>query len=83
MPPVFLQTYDHVERALTFLLWDERDVQPVMPVIYSGKGPGKRKIGEEKPIEKPAPVQVTPPVGQHGAPASGSARQVVAPERVR
>lgn len=67
---LLLQTYDHVERALTYLLWDQRNVQAVLPPLYTGKGPGKRKIGEPKPAEKPAVNQEVPAVDQHVAPLS-------------
>lgn len=66
----FLKVYSHVERALTFLRWNEGDVPLILPPIYTGKGPGKRKVGQKPEVTPPAQPAPAAAIGQHAAPAS-------------
>jgi hypothetical protein len=74
----FMRTYDHVRRAITFLRWDEGDVDQITPSLYAGRSNGrkKEKATEEQPANGPA-VPATPGGGgaaaAPGAPPGGGA----------
>ncbi|WP_200850180.1 hypothetical protein, partial [Klebsiella pneumoniae] len=34
---VFVQTYDEVRRAMTYVRWEEDDVDEIVPSLYAGR----------------------------------------------
>jgi hypothetical protein len=71
---LFAQSYDQVRRAISYLRWDNDDVDNIAPSLYGG-----RVVSRKKPDPQPSP---TPPVpapapGQPGA--MGSAAPAAAP----
>ena len=55
---LFLAAYEHAQRAVRFLRWQEEDWDTVAPSIYAANRSARRKDAEEEPTP-PAPV---PPV---------------------
>jgi hypothetical protein len=53
---LFLETYDEVRRAITFLRWHQDDADVFAPSLYSGRGNVRRK---DQPVQ-PAPAPVAP-----------------------
>ena len=40
---LFVSAYDHARRAVSFLRWDEDDVDQIAPSLYAGRTTGRRK----------------------------------------
>lgn len=53
---LFMNAYDQVRRAATYLRWDEGDADTIVPSLYAGRG--HRKVD---PAPVPAPAPATPP----------------------
>ncbi|HMI89019.1 MAG TPA: hypothetical protein VK550_33305 [Polyangiaceae bacterium] len=60
---LFVSAYDHARRAISFLRWNEEDVDKIAPSLYAGRTTGKRKNSDT-----PAARPVTPPEAAPGAP---------------
>jgi hypothetical protein len=54
---LFLNAYDQVRRAVTFLRWNEGDLDRIAPSLYSGRGNSNART---KPDPQPAPPPVAP-----------------------
>jgi hypothetical protein len=66
---LFLNAYDQVRRAVTFLRWDEDDIDRIAPSLYAGRGNSNaRPKPEPQPVVIPPAPPPTPPVV--GAPTS-------------
>jgi hypothetical protein len=70
---LFVQTYDHVRRAVSYLRWDQGDAEQIAPSLYAGRGTGKRK--EPKPANDapagPSPGKDAPPLPAASSDAKG------------
>ena len=44
---LFVNNYDQVRRAISFLRWNEGDVDDIIPSLYAGRSTGKRKNGSD------------------------------------
>lgn len=51
----FLQAYDEVRRALTFLRWKDDDVESIAPSLYAGRG-GRGKPGTDDALDGALPA---------------------------
>ena len=52
---LFVNAYDQVRRAVTFLLWDKSDLDRIAPSLYSGRGNSNaRPKSEPQPAASPA-----------------------------
>jgi len=67
---LFVKVYDQVRRAVSFLRWNEGDVDRIAPSIYAGRTSGRRKE-ETKSPSTPAPASPAP-TGASPAPAGSS-----------
>ena len=47
---LFIRAYDEVRRALSFLRWHEKDVESILPSLYSGLGGSKAKPDVTDPV---------------------------------
>ena len=54
---LFVRRYDQVRRAISFLRWDEEDVEHIAPSLYAGRG-GRPKKGD--PVAPVTPVAAAP-----------------------
>ena len=72
------RTYDQLRRMMTFLRWDEGDVDQILPSLFVGRGrkpandDGTDPTGPFTPIVEPfepAPVPVADPSPNNGGPA--------------
>jgi len=61
---LFARAYDQARRAITFLHWDQDDIDSIAPSLYSG-----RNTGHKKP-DAPQPVATAPAAGTPVAAAS-------------
>jgi len=66
---LFLNAYDQVRRAVSYLRWNEGDVDRIAPSLYSGRGNSNARPKPE-PQPGPSPVPPTPPVTGNSAAAS-------------
>jgi hypothetical protein len=68
---VFSRTYDQVRRVISYLRWNEDDVDSIAPSLYAGRGGSRRK-------DVPASTDVPPAAGVTPAPVApvGSAPSV-------
>ncbi len=71
---LFLNAYDEVRRAITFLRWKEDDLESVAPSLYSGRGNSnaRKKGGDTGPATDHTPVN-PPALAVPGAPAGTTA----------
>ena len=58
---LFVNRYDQVRRAISFLRWDEEDVEHIAPSLYAGRG-GRPKKGEPVTPVTPLPAAPSAPV---------------------
>jgi hypothetical protein len=65
---LFVSAYDHARRAVSFLRWNEDDVDQIAPSLYSGRGTGRRKN-----VDVPAARPATPSTESPKAPAPPNA----------
>jgi hypothetical protein len=49
---LFVRTYDHVRRAITYLRWEERDASRIAPSLYAGRSNGRRREVEAEPVSE-------------------------------
>jgi len=71
---LFVSAYDHARRAISFLRWNEDDVDQIAPSLYAGRTTGRRKNSDT-----PAGRPVTPPEGAPKAPSAPEASKPAAP----
>jgi len=52
-----VNAYDHVRRIISFLRWNEDDVDQIAPSLYAGRTTGRRKGTDVRATiaAKPAP----------------------------
>lgn len=62
----FIRTYDEVRRAMTFMRWEENDVDDFAPSLFAGRT--RKRDDEEEVIEPVAPVLD----GANGTPTNGT-----------
>jgi len=76
---LFVDSYDHARRALTFLRWKHDDIDQIAPSLYAGRGNTRRKADPQPPA--PPPTSPVPPgSGTVTAPSgTGVAGSVSAP----
>jgi hypothetical protein len=67
---LFVKAYDQARRAISYLRWEQGDVDSIAPSLYSGRGNVKRRA---EVIEAPAPVPVATPVAPVAAAHNGNA----------
>lgn len=68
---LFMNAFNQVRRALTYLRWDEGDLESILPALFNGrfKGASKAEVDEAVPPITPAPAQ---PSTNGGAVPTGS-----------
>jgi hypothetical protein len=67
---LFLNAYDEVRRAITFLRWNENDVERIAPSLYAGRGNSNtRKKTDDTPPTTGQPVAGAAPVAAPTAPS--------------
>jgi hypothetical protein len=71
---LFSNAYDQVMRVVSYLRWNEDDVDSIVPSLYAGRG--GRKKGTELPPTVPQPAPQTPPVVATPPAANGSTADV-------
>ncbi len=71
---LFVKAYDHARRAVSFLRWDEDDVDTIAPSLYAGRGTGHRKN-----VPPPAPTPPAPAPTPATTPANVSRVEASAP----
>lgn len=74
---LFSRSYDQVRRALTYLRWDDEDLEHICPSLYAGRG-GRRKEAPEPVVpatnaSTTAVDPVTPAAAASGAAIPGAA----------
>lgn len=57
---LFAQSYDQVRRAISYLRWNEDDLDRIAPALYGGRIVNRKK--EPQPVPPPVPAPVPPPV---------------------
>jgi hypothetical protein len=67
---LFLGTYDHARRAVSYLRWTHSDLDEIAPSLYSGRGNGNTRRKAE-PTPPPAPASA-PTSADPSAPKSAS-----------
>ncbi|MET0790729.1 MAG: hypothetical protein ABW061_04350 [Polyangiaceae bacterium] len=72
---LFTRAYDQVRRAITFLHWDEGDLDVLAPSLYAGRGNSNIRKKDEQPGPQPtvpgtAPAPGTAPVAGSGSGSS-------------
>ncbi len=73
---LFSRTYDQVRRAISYLRWDEEDVERIAPSLYAGRGGSRRK--DVTPTAPTTPPATTAPASPAAA-AAPSAPATAAP----
>ena len=70
---LFVKAYDHARRAVSFLRWNEDDVDTIAPSLYAGRGTGHRKnVPPPAPTPPaPAPTAATTPANVSRVEAPG------------
>jgi len=71
---LFVSAYDHARRAISFLRWNEDDVDQIAPSLYAGRTTGRRKNSDTQ-AARPA----TPPEGAPKAPGTSEAPKPATP----
>jgi hypothetical protein len=67
----FVRTYDHVRRAVSFLRWQEGDIETITPSLYAGRN--KRKASDVAAVNAQPPGSIDmPPAEPTGPHAGGS-----------
>jgi hypothetical protein len=67
---LFVNAYDQVRRAVSYLRWEERDVDEITPSLYAGRAaPKKRPDVPAPPPAPPAPFPAPNPGSPGGAPS--------------
>ncbi len=71
---LYVNAYDQVRRAISFLRWDEGDVDRIAPSLYAGRGGPKRKVDtqEDPAVTDPATPAAPGTPGAVGAAPAGS-----------
>src|SRR5262249_14133252 len=67
---LFANAYDQVRRAISYLRWNEDDVDDIAPSLYAGRGTGRKKPESVQPAPTPAPNPAPTPAP---APVNGGA----------
>jgi hypothetical protein len=70
---LFVKSYDQVRRAISFVRWNERDVETIAPSLYAGR---KRKDSSQEP-EAPTPLPPIVGPGTGDAPVAPQAGEPV------
>ncbi len=71
---LFLNAYDEVRRAISFLRWKEDDAERIAPSLYSGRGNSNaRKKRADTPTGTDHPVEKAPSEPAPGAPTTAIA----------
>ena len=61
---LLVNAYDEVRRALTFINWQQDNVEAIAPTLYAASGRGRRKAEDKPAADAPAaPVAAQPPTG--------------------
>lgn len=68
------KAYDQARRAVTFLRWEQGDVDDIAPSLYAGRGGSKRRATETTNVPTPAP-SAQPNGQQPAAPSATPAGQ--------
>ncbi len=61
---LFVTAYDQARRAVSFLRWNEGDVDDIAPSLYAGRGTGRRKPPTPPAPTPPAPGPIAPTATQ-------------------
>jgi hypothetical protein len=69
---LFVNAYDQARRGLSFLRWNEGDVDQIAPSLYGGRNTGRRKTDPNAPSPSPAPA--AEPGASTAAPAAPAVR---------
>jgi len=72
---LFSRSYDQVRRAISFLRWDNDDLDQICPSLYAGRGGSRRK---EAPTPDPTPT-TTPSTPGSTTHVAGSTAPATAP----
>jgi hypothetical protein len=59
---LFVKAYDQVRRAISYLRWDEDDLEQIAPSLYiAGRASGRKKTDSPDPTPAPGPTPPTSP----------------------
>jgi hypothetical protein len=75
---LFVNAYDEIRRAVSYLRWKEDDVDNIAPSLYAGRASSKKKTDVPAPTP-PAPAPTVPPAPAGTAPVPGAATPVATP----
>jgi hypothetical protein len=67
---LFVQAYDEVRRPVTYVRWEEGDVDEIVPSLFAGRTRTRDDEDAIAPIPNGAPTNVAAPIppGMPGAP---------------
>ena len=71
---LFVNTYDQIRRVISYLRWNEGDVDQIAPSLYAGRNTGRRKSPDPQPTTPATPSVPTAPSAStpaNGAPPVG------------
>lgn len=73
----FLRVYDHVERGVTFVAWENKEYEKIVPTLYANRGKRRANGHAEDELEPTLPVTpVVPATTTAGStPATGTANR--------
>jgi len=60
---LFVSAYDHARRAVSFLRWNEEDVDEIAPSLYAGRTTGRKKTPDTQVARPPTAADPKAPVG--------------------
>jgi hypothetical protein len=74
---LFANAYDQVRRAISYLRWNEDDIDDIAPSLYAGRGTGRKKPDAPQPTPAPSPAP-SPVVNPAPAPVAAAATHTAA-----
>ncbi len=57
---LFVTAYDQVRRAISYLRWDDDDIEQIAPSLYAGRNTGRKKQDDSPPAPTPPPTPNPP-----------------------
>lgn len=61
---LFLKAYDQARRAISYLRWEQGDMESIAPSLYAGRGNTKRRGTDDTDAPATPPAPPAPPVAQ-------------------
>ena len=69
---LFVNAYDQIRRVVSFLRWDQDDVDQIAPSLYAGRTTGRRKGTDTNPTAPAAPGAPVTPVAPNASTAAST-----------